>query len=105
MTKITAHDLAKKQKEISVAEFFERNKHILGFGNQTRALITSVKEGVDNSLDACEEANILPDIHVEIKNHEDGECRFIVEDNGPGVVRTRFLIFLVGYYMAQDFMR
>lgn len=89
MTKITAHDLAKKQKEISVAEFFERNKHILGFGNQTRALITSVKEGVDNSLDACEEANILPDIHVEIKNHEDGECRFIVEDNGPGVVKNQ----------------
>jgi len=89
LTKITAHDLAKKQKEISVAEFFERNKHILGFGNQTRALITSVKEGVDNGLDACEEANILPDIYVEIKNHEDGECKLIVEDNGPGIVKKQ----------------
>jgi len=89
LTRITAHDLAKKQKEISVAEFFERNKHILGFGNQTRALITSVKEGVDNGLDACEEANILPDIYVEIKNHEDSECRLIVEDNGPGIVRKQ----------------
>jgi len=89
LTKITAHELAKKQKEISVAEFFERNKHILGFGNQTRALITSVKEGVDNSLDACEEANILPDIYVEVKNHTDGECKLIVEDNGPGVVKKQ----------------
>lgn len=89
MTKVTAQELAKKQKEISVAEFFERNKHILGFGNQTRALITSVKEGVDNSLDACEEANILPDIYVEIKNHEDGECKIIVEDNGPGVIKQQ----------------
>lgn len=89
LTKITAHELAKKQKEISVAEFFERNKHILGFGNQTRALITSVKEGVDNSLDACEEANILPDVYVEIKNHEDGECKVVVEDNGPGVVKKQ----------------
>ena len=89
MTRITAHDLAKKQKEISVAEFFERNKHILGFGNQTRALITSVKEGVDNGLDACEEANILPDIYVEIRNHEDGECKLIIEDNGPGVVKNQ----------------
>jgi len=87
--KITAHELAKKQKEISVAEFFERNKHILGFGNQTRALITSVKEGVDNCLDATEEANILPDIYVEIKNHDDGECKVIVEDNGPGVVKKQ----------------
>lgn len=89
MNQIAAIELAKKQKEISVAEFFERNKHILGFGNQTRALITSVKEGVDNSLDACEEANILPDIFVEIKNHDDGECRVIVEDNGPGIVKNQ----------------
>ena len=89
MTKITAYDLAKKQKEISVAEFFERNKHILGFGNPTRALITSVKEGVDNALDSCEEVNILPEVYVEIKNHEDGECKVIVEDNGPGIVKTQ----------------
>lgn len=89
MAEAIAHELAKKQKEISVAEFFERNKHILGFGNPTRALVTSVKEGVDNVLDACEESGILPDIHVEIKNHEDGECKLIVEDNGPGIVKKQ----------------
>ena len=55
-----AEELAKKQREISIAEFFERNKQILGFDNPTKAMITSVKEAVDNSLDACEEANILP---------------------------------------------
>ena len=48
-----AHELAKKQKEISVSEFFEKNKQILGFDSLTRALITTVKEAVDNSLDAC----------------------------------------------------
>jgi len=89
LAQITALELAKKQKEISVAEFFERNKHILGFGNQTRALVTSIKEGVDNSLDACEEASILPDIYVEIKNHDDGECKIIIEDNGPGIVKNQ----------------
>jgi len=89
LKKVTAQDLAKKQKEISVAEFFERNKHILGFGNATRALITSIKEGVDNSLDACEEADILPEIYVEIKNGEDSECRIIIEDNGPGIVKSQ----------------
>jgi len=90
MPKITAHDLAKKQKEISVAEFFERNKHILGFGNPTRALVTSVKEAVDNALDACEEVNILPTIHVSISNHEDeNECIISVEDNGPGIVKKQ----------------
>jgi len=84
--------LAQKQKEISVAEFFERNKHILGFGNPTRAIITSVKEGVDNSLDACEEAGILPDIVVEIKDEDRGEkneYKIIVEDNGPGIVKKQ----------------
>ena len=84
-----AHQLAKKQKEISVAEFFERNKHILGFGNPTRALVTSVKEGVDNALDACEESGILPDISVQISNHEDSECHLIIEDNGPGIIRKQ----------------
>ncbi len=89
MKKVTANDLAKKQRKISVAEFFEKNKHILGFGNPTRALVTSVKEAVDNSLDACEEANILPDIYVEIKNGEDSETTLIVEDNGPGIIKKQ----------------
>ncbi|UCC94231.1 MAG: hypothetical protein JSW25_05600, partial [Thermoplasmata archaeon] len=53
-----ADELAKKQKEISVSEFFERNKQLLGFDSPTRAIITSVKEAVDNALDACEEAGI-----------------------------------------------
>jgi len=106
MPKITAHDLAKKQKEISVAEFFERNKHILGFGNSTRALVTSVKEAVDNALDACEEVDILPTIQVSISNHEDeNECVISVEDNGPGIVKNQINIFLVDYCMDLGFMQ
>ena len=89
MTEVIAYKLAEQQKEISVAEFFERNKHILGFGNPTRALVTSVKEGVDNALDACEEADILPEIYVEITNHDDDECTIIIEDNGPGIVKQQ----------------
>ncbi len=83
----SAEELAKKQKEISVAEFFERNKHILGFGSSTRALLTAVKEGVDNSLDACEEARILPTIFVEIQHEKGDRYRIIAEDNGPGIVK------------------
>ncbi|RLF54520.1 MAG: DNA topoisomerase VI subunit B [Thermoplasmata archaeon] len=90
MTKEIAYELARKQKEISVAEFFERNKHILGFGNPTRAIVTAVKEAVDNSLDACEDAGILPDIIVEIKEGDrEGEYTIIVEDNGPGIVEKQ----------------
>lgn len=80
-----AEELAHQQKAISVAEFFEKNRQILGFDSPPRALITCVKEAVDNSLDACEDAEILPDIFVQIKRS--GDCFLVaVEDNGPGVV-------------------
>ena len=80
-----AEELAKHQKAISVAEFFEKNRQILGFDSAPRALITTVKEAVDNSLDACEESDILPDIFVQIKRRGEG-FRVVVEDNGPGIV-------------------
>lgn len=86
---IIAHELAKKQKEISVAEFFERNKQILGFDTTTRSIITTVKEAVDNALDACEEAEILPTIDIEIKNLGGDDYQIIVGDNGPGIVKRQ----------------
>jgi DNA topoisomerase-6 subunit B len=82
-----AEDLAKKLREISVAEFFEKNKHILGYSNPAKALVTCVKEAVDNSLDACEEAGILPDILVRITRVDKSVYRIVVEDNGPGIVK------------------
>ncbi|MEL7240515.1 MAG: hypothetical protein AAGK78_16785, partial [Planctomycetota bacterium] len=63
----TAESMAAKQKEIAVSEFFAKNRHLLGFDNPRKALLTSIKEAVDNSLDACEEAGILPTIHVTIE--------------------------------------
>ena len=65
--RVTAEELAKKQREISVSEFFAKNRHLLGFDSPRKALLTAVKEAVDNSLDACEEARILPDIEVKIE--------------------------------------
>jgi DNA topoisomerase-6 subunit B len=82
-----AQELAAKQREISVAEFFERNRQILGFDNPLRALLTTVKEGVDNALDACEEAGVLPDIRVEITKEGPERLRVAIEDNGPGILR------------------
>lgn len=82
-----AEELAEEQREISIAEFFEQNKQMLGFGSQTRAIVTAVKEAVDNSLDAAEEADILPDIYVEIQEHDE-YYTLIVEDNGPGIPKN-----------------
>src|SRR6516162_6224614 len=65
--RVTAEDMAKKQREISVSEFFAKNRHLLGFDSPRKALLTAVKEAVDNSLDACEEARILPEIDVKIE--------------------------------------
>ncbi len=85
-SKAIAHKLATKQQEISVTEFFEKNKHILGFDSRSKSLLMGIKEAVDNSLDACEEANILPDIIVEMKRLEDDDFTVKIEDNGPGIV-------------------
>ncbi|TLZ67507.1 MAG: DNA topoisomerase VI subunit B, partial [Methanobacteriota archaeon] len=62
-----AEELAKKQREISISEFFERNKQILGYDSPTKSLLTVVKEAVDNSLDAASDADILPEILVEVR--------------------------------------
>jgi DNA topoisomerase-6 subunit B len=84
-----AVEMAKKQREIGVAEFFARNKHLLGFDNPRKALMTTVKEAVDNSLDACEEAGILPEVSVEIIEMAENRYRVIIEDNGPGIVKAQ----------------
>jgi DNA topoisomerase-6 subunit B len=98
----TAESLAQKQREISVSEFFVKNRHLLGFDNPSKALLTTIKEAVDNSLDACEEAGILPDLHIEVHDLAleakktdaeltKGEGRFlvVVQDNGPGIVKAQ----------------
>ncbi len=86
----SAKDLAAKQKQISIGEFFEKNKHFLGFDTPQRSLITAVKEGVDNSLDACEEARILPKISVKIEKCEEDKENILltIRDNGPGIPKS-----------------
>ena len=99
----TAESLAQKQREISVSEFFVKNRHLLGFDNPSKALLTTIKEAVDNSLDACEEAGILPELarrgarprprgrRRRIPELTKGEGRFlvVVQDNGPGIVKAQ----------------
>src|SRR3954464_7477861 len=85
----TAESMASRQREISVSEFFTKNRHLLGFDNPAKALLTTVKEAVDNSLDACEEAGILPELVVEITELADSRFRVAIEDNGPGIVKPQ----------------
>lgn len=81
--------MAARQREISVSEFFTKNRHLLGFDNPQKALLTAVKEAVDNSLDACEEAGILPTLAVSIEELGEARFRVSVQDNGPGIVRNQ----------------
>jgi DNA topoisomerase-6 subunit B len=82
----SAEEMSKRQKSIAVSEFFYKNRHLLGFDNPRKALLTTVKEAVDNSLDACEEAGILPDIEVRIEMLAEDRYRVVIGDNGPGIV-------------------
>jgi DNA topoisomerase VI subunit B len=86
---MTAERMGELQREISISEFFTKNRHLLGFDNASRALLTSVKEAVDNSLDAAEEGSILPDIQVRIEELAETRFRMVVEDNGPGIVKAQ----------------
>ncbi|MFO0901869.1 MAG: DNA topoisomerase VI subunit B [Pirellulales bacterium] len=90
----TAEAMASKQRDISVSEFFAKNRHLLGFDNPRKALLTTVKEAVDNSLDACEEAGLVPEIWVHIESTGNNRFKVGVQDNGPGIVKKQIpLIF------------
>ena len=102
---ITAEELGEKIKEISIAEFFEKNKHLLGYENPTRSLITVIKEAVENSLDACEEAGILPDIFVSLKEVAPDRFKIIVEDNGPGIVESKVPVAFAKFLVGSKFYR
>ena len=96
---VSAVEMGARQREISVSEFFTKNRHLLGFDNPRKALLTCVKEAVDNALDACEEAGILPDVVIRLEAVGNGEpappasqatrFRITVADNGPGIVRQQ----------------
>src|SRR6266852_1627159 len=96
---VSAVEMGARQREISVSEFFTKNRHLLGFDNPRKALLTCVKEAVDNALDACEEAGILPDVVVKVEAVANGEpplppsqasrFRITVTDNGPGIIRQQ----------------
>ena len=97
---VSAVEMGARQREISVSEFFTKNRHLLGFDSPRKALLTCVKEAVDNALDAAEEAGILPDVVVRIEvaasngappppPSQATRFRVTVIDNGPGIVRQQ----------------
>jgi len=98
-TVVSAVEMGARQREISVSEFFTKNRHLLGFDNPRKALLTCVKEAVDNALDASEEAGILPDVTVAVEVVQTNGAaipvsqatrfRVTVTDNGPGIVRQQ----------------
>ena len=97
---VSAVEMGARQREISVSEFFTKNRHLLGFDNPRKALLTCVKEAVDNALDASEEAGILPEVVVTVEvvtsegvppppASQATRFRVTVIDYGPGIVRQQ----------------
>ncbi len=85
MAEVKAEEIFKEFKEHSIAEFFKKNRQMLGYSGKVRSLVTAVHEYVTNSFDACEEAGILPSVTVELKEEAEDKYRIIVSDNGPGI--------------------
>lgn len=103
--RLSAEDIAKTMKEISISEFFEKNRHLLGYENSTKALMTIIKEGVDNSLDACDEAGILPNIILTLKQIGIDRFKVIIEDNGPGIVESKISLAFGKMLFGSKFHR
>ena len=91
----------------STAEYFAKNLQQVGFSSATKAVLTTLKESVDNSLDACEEAGIAPDIKIRIKKEGAGSSKntdlisIVVEDNGPGL-EEKNIQRVFGEYLASS---
>lgn len=91
----------------STAEYFAKNLQQVGFSSPVKAVLTTLKESVDNSLDACEEHGILPELFVSIQKVGKGSSRnvdlieVVVEDNGPGL-DEKDLPKVFGEYLASS---
>src|SRR5690242_18996584 len=112
---VSAAEMGARQREISVSEFFTKNRHQLGFDNPRKAMHTCVKEAVDNALDACEEAGILPDVTVMLEvvptsgstppASQATRFRVTVSDNGPGIVRQQIPRIFAKLLYGSKFQR
>jgi DNA topoisomerase-6 subunit B len=85
MEERNADEIFKEFREHSVAEFFKKNRQMLGYAGKVRSMTTIVHEYVTNALDATEEGNILPEIDVNISQAAEDRYRIGVMDNGPGI--------------------
>lgn len=91
----------------STAEYFAKNLQQVGFSSATKAVLTTLKEAIDNSLDACEDNGILPEINIEIEKIGAGGSksadliRIMIQDNGPGL-SPEDLPKVFGEYLASS---
>ena len=91
----------------STAEYFAKNLQQVGFSSPLKAVLTTLKEAVDNSLDACEQHRILPDLEIEVRKVGNGSAKntdlikIIVEDNGPGI-EIEDMAKVFGEYLASS---
>ena len=99
--------MANKITTSSTAEYFAKNLQQVGFSSPLKAVLTTLKEAVDNSLDACEEHGIAPEITVEITKVGKGSAKstdlieIVVEDNGPGL-DPEYIPKVFGEYLASS---
>ena len=91
----------------STAEYFSKNLQQVGFSSQTKAVLTTLKEAVDNALDACEEHGILPEVWITVEKKGSGSLKnsdqilIRVEDNGPGIAEED-VPKVFGEYLASS---
>jgi DNA topoisomerase-6 subunit B len=98
----TAHSMAASQRDISVSEFFAKNRHLLGFDNPRKALLTTIKEAVDNSIDACEEAGIVPEVWIHVEQTGPNRFRWECKTTARAFSRSKSHSSLASYCTGRN---
>lgn len=97
-------------RAVSPAEFFYKYREIAGFANPARAIYQTIRELVENALDATDVHGIPPDIKIVIKKADEAQdyYQITVEDNGigipPNIVPNAFgkVLFSSKYVLRQS---
>ena len=80
-----AQELFENFDQLTPSEFFRKNKQMLGFSGKIRSLTIVFHELITNSFDAAEEAGILPEIRIDLKQLGKEHYLLRHSDNGPGI--------------------
>lgn len=94
-----------KYNKKAESEFFVDNSALAGFTGE-RILYMAIRELIENSLDACENNTILPEIRISLKLYDADNDLWLVscEDNGIGIPSDKVPIAVCSFLTSGKYV-